>query len=250
MDSKEFRGLMEAYSEVYAPQEEIEEAEKWIQKAIKKPGALHKQLGVPEGEKIPSSKLASAAKKGGKLGQRARLAQTLKGLKEEEVVDEGYQRDPEGAEKKKTHSKQPDPSKPGFTGIGNMSIDQIRKMSARIEKENTKKEEVDIFDTVLEYLVAEGYADNNQEALKIMANLSEEEILEYKKLAAGLVGGMMALNMMKPGVAPTGIKRQAPEPDKTELVSKADKEKKTQKSADKLIYTRSLELIRLEELDL
>ena len=37
--------------------------------------------------------------------------------------------------------KQPDPSKAGFTGVGNMSIDQIRKMSARIEKEKTKKEE-------------------------------------------------------------------------------------------------------------
>ena len=40
--------------------------------------------------------------------------------------------------------KQPDPSKDGFTGIGNMSIDQIRKMSARIEKEKkSKKEEVE-----------------------------------------------------------------------------------------------------------
>jgi hypothetical protein len=53
----------------------------WIQKAIKKPGALHKQLGVPMGKKIPASKLAAASKKGGKLGQRARLAQTLKGFK-------------------------------------------------------------------------------------------------------------------------------------------------------------------------
>ena len=56
-------------------------AEKWIQKAIKKPGALHKQLGVPAGKKIPSSKLAAAAKKPGKLGKRARLAETLKGFK-------------------------------------------------------------------------------------------------------------------------------------------------------------------------
>jgi hypothetical protein len=53
-------------------------AKKWIQKAIKHPGALHKQLGVPQGQKIPGSKLAKAAKAGGKLGQRARLAQTLK----------------------------------------------------------------------------------------------------------------------------------------------------------------------------
>lgn len=50
---------------------------KWIQSAIKKPGALHRQLGVPEGEKIPRGKLQVAAKKKGKLGQRARLALTL-----------------------------------------------------------------------------------------------------------------------------------------------------------------------------
>jgi hypothetical protein len=56
-------------------------AEKWIQKAIKKPGALHKSLGVPEGKKIPAKKLAAAAKKSGKVGQRARLAETLKGMK-------------------------------------------------------------------------------------------------------------------------------------------------------------------------
>ena len=53
----------------------------WIAGAIKKPGALHKALGVPEGEKIPSSKLAAAAKKPGKMGKRARLAETLKGIK-------------------------------------------------------------------------------------------------------------------------------------------------------------------------
>lgn len=56
-------------------------AEKWIQKAIKKPGALHKAMGVPEGKKIPAKKLAVAAKKPGKMGQRARLAQTLSKLK-------------------------------------------------------------------------------------------------------------------------------------------------------------------------
>lgn len=53
-------------------------AEQWIGKAIKKPGALRKALGVKEGEKIPAKKLDAAAKKPGKLGQRARLAKTLK----------------------------------------------------------------------------------------------------------------------------------------------------------------------------
>jgi len=50
---------------------------KFIQKAIKKPGALRKSLGVKKGDKIPAKKLASAAKKKGKMGQRARLAITL-----------------------------------------------------------------------------------------------------------------------------------------------------------------------------
>jgi hypothetical protein len=51
---------------------------KWIQKAIKKPGALHRDLGVKQGAKIPAKKLSIAAKKPGKIGQRARLAITLK----------------------------------------------------------------------------------------------------------------------------------------------------------------------------
>ena len=54
---------------------------KFIQKAIKKPGALRKSLGIKKGEKIPASKLKAAAKKKGKMGQRARLAKTLRGLK-------------------------------------------------------------------------------------------------------------------------------------------------------------------------
>jgi hypothetical protein len=54
---------------------------KWIQKAIKKPGALRKSLGAKKGEPIPAGKLAAAAKKPGKMGQRARLAQTLKKMK-------------------------------------------------------------------------------------------------------------------------------------------------------------------------
>lgn len=53
----------------------------WIQGAIKKPGALRKALGVKKGKKIPAKKLAAAAKKPGKMGQRARLAITLKKMR-------------------------------------------------------------------------------------------------------------------------------------------------------------------------
>lgn len=53
--------------------------EKWIQGAIKHPGALHKELGVPEGKKIPASKLKKAEhSKNSTERKRAHLAETLK----------------------------------------------------------------------------------------------------------------------------------------------------------------------------
>lgn len=58
------------------------EKKKWIQGAIKKPGALHKALHVKEGEKIPESKLKKAEhSKSPLMRKRASLAETLKKLK-------------------------------------------------------------------------------------------------------------------------------------------------------------------------
>lgn len=53
----------------------------WIQGAVKKPGQLHKDLGVAQGKKIPAGKLQAVAKKGGKVGQRARFAMNMKHIK-------------------------------------------------------------------------------------------------------------------------------------------------------------------------
>lgn len=55
-------------------------AKNWIAGAIKRPGQLHRDLGVPQGKKIPPGLIAAAARKGGAVGRRARLAQTLKKL--------------------------------------------------------------------------------------------------------------------------------------------------------------------------
>jgi hypothetical protein len=56
-------------------------AEKFIQKAIRHPGALHRDLGVPEGQKIPAGKLAAAThSKNPKVKKRALFARFLKGL--------------------------------------------------------------------------------------------------------------------------------------------------------------------------
>lgn len=56
-------------------------AKKWIQAMHMKKGALHEELGVPKGKKIPAKKLEKAAhSKNPTERKRAVLAKTLKKL--------------------------------------------------------------------------------------------------------------------------------------------------------------------------
>ena len=89
LKSKKKSEMKEGKSSPFA-KEVKEGGKKWIQKAIhpSKKGSLKKALGVKKDETIPAGKLKAAAKKGGKLGQRARLAMTLKKLKESVETEE------------------------------------------------------------------------------------------------------------------------------------------------------------------
>lgn len=59
-------------------------SEKWIHKALSGKGSkgkLHRELSVPEGEKIPAKKMAKAAKsKNPTIKKEVALARTLKKL--------------------------------------------------------------------------------------------------------------------------------------------------------------------------
>ena len=56
-------------------------AKNWIAGAIGgHKGALHKNLGVPQGQRIPAGKLEKAADRSGTVGKEARLAETLEGM--------------------------------------------------------------------------------------------------------------------------------------------------------------------------
>ena len=86
-----------------------------------------------------------------------------------------------GASKDDT-KKQPDPSKDGFTGIGNMSIDAIRKMSARIEKEKTNKEEVENVEELYKGKHGQSdkeYADSRSQGGKMISGDSKMSGAEY-----------------------------------------------------------------------
>lgn len=84
--------LFEGYISMLQEKKKEKKDLKWIHKAIKKPGALHKALGVDKEEKIPMEKLNSKidelekeaegdkklSKKELKLLRRLNLAKTLK----------------------------------------------------------------------------------------------------------------------------------------------------------------------------
>jgi hypothetical protein len=55
-------------------------ASDWLRGAIKKKGQLHRDLGVPQGQKIPKAREEAAAKGSGKTAQRARLALEMRGF--------------------------------------------------------------------------------------------------------------------------------------------------------------------------
>ena len=133
MDSKEIRNLMEAYSEIYAP-EQIDEAltgERYKQ-VMNKPG------GTAYSRKV-SADPSKRATRGGKGGES----------------DFGA----------------------GDRGSGNRAA----KRAAAL-----KNEELDIFDVVLEFLQAEGYAETLEEAEWLMANVIDEEAIE---IITELTGG-------------------------------------------------------------
>lgn len=79
--SSDLADALSMFEKMSSKKEVTAKGGKWIQSAIKKPGALRKSMGVKAGETIPAKKLAKAAKAPGKMGQRARLAQTLRKMK-------------------------------------------------------------------------------------------------------------------------------------------------------------------------
>ena len=76
---------------------------------------------------------------------------------------------------------------------------------ARVHNPNNMGEETNLFDTILEYLVAEGYADTNESALAIMANMSEEwreSIVEAIQIPRPAPQKYMNMNSGSGSVAP------------------------------------------------
>lgn len=83
---KKFQSLLEGVEEasnksileMTVLSEDKKKSKFWIQKAVGKPGSLHKALGVPKGKKIPAKKLKVKESDSPKLKKQKVLAKTLK----------------------------------------------------------------------------------------------------------------------------------------------------------------------------
>ena len=198
MNSQELRALQEAYNQVYAPQE-LDEAEGsygQTPKAQQKMGDLaNKRRNTPaseyseRGEK--KKKVDTASKHfnrmgnpdAGNKGKKSSRPYYPGGRKGMTQKDRDWSR---GADEY-GHS--------GYDGEGGGgSLPKGKKLER--QKKTGVSESFDLFDYILEYLVAEGYADTNDAAISIMVNMSEdwrESIVEgIADRAANAVGHQRA----------------------------------------------------------
>jgi hypothetical protein len=181
MDAQEFRNLQEAYLEVYQELDEAEGSYGQTPKATAAYGKLaNKRRETPasgfakRGDKTKQVKSAEkhhyrtlnpdAGNRGKKStkpspysGRRSGMTQSGRDYArgEAEYGHTGYDPDFDGG-----------PSAPGGKPKG--------KKLERQKKTGVSAESFDLFDYILEHLVAEGYADTNEAAIAIMANMSEE----------------------------------------------------------------------------
>jgi hypothetical protein len=181
MDIKNFKSLMEAYSEVYAPQQ-IDEI---IDEAIRNPESRAKLRSMMDRE----------VRKGDKSkGENPRSKYpTEKGKQASHLL---VGRDETGSEKapvrKRGGTNAPADERPGksdraqsakyWAGVAGPTRDRGAGSKAARRAAALKNEELDIFDIVLEFLQVEGYAETLEEAEWLMANELDasdiEEILE------------------------------------------------------------------------
>ena len=74
-----------------------------------------------------------------------------------------------------------------------LTSDQQKSRRDAEYKAGTRKEEFDIFHNILEHLIDEGYADTEESAIAIMANMSEEWREGILEMMGG-AGGMGRMN--------------------------------------------------------
>jgi len=173
MDAQEIRNLQEAYMEVVENQQ--------LDETIGNPESRKKLRAIMDTDKgrkgdaskgeNPRSKYPSEKSKqalhllhgSGETGSKGNPVRSRGGTNA--PADERVGKGPNRAKNAAYWAGNAGPTRD--RGAGN----KAKRRAAELNKEEV---ETDLFDYILEHLVAEGYADTNKAALAIMANMSEE----------------------------------------------------------------------------
>jgi len=223
MDIKNLKGLMEAYTEIYAP-EEIDEATAMAKRGYDEEPIRHKIAKSTGG--------GAAADRATKLADKPTYG------------DSGKQKARENlARKQRGDFRKTTSSSPGLHGYGHKSNDpEVKaKQAARgaqrgaltpAEKKQLNREEFDIFDIVLEFLQVEGYAETLEEAEWLMANELNSEDIEEILEAEGSYGQTPKARAAMSQLAISRMRKPATEysqkGEKTRKVKAAEKQTRRQ----------------------
>jgi hypothetical protein len=171
MEGKHVKDLMEAYLEMYAPKEEIEEGKS---SRPRYPGGR----GVLDQERRDEKREASAENMRGHTAGAGTVTKNPKKLRKQKAMGElGEAVKGESSDRRKALAAE------RRAGIKPLSAKEGEKYASHkisqmaYAKRAKMGEELDIFDVVLEFLQAEGYAETLEEAEWMMANVIDEEAI-------------------------------------------------------------------------
>lgn len=210
---------------------ELGEQEKWIQKAIKKPGSLKKAMGVSPEEEIPTGELNKLIKNLSKkaegdktlsdrelkLLQKANLAKTLRGFKKEDT-DCGCGED---IEESHTHAE-----------LVKLSITKLRELMKEYEEKAAKGDD----DAARELADIRGILRSKGAGSVVEENLQERSI-------ADMAAEIIAIKQRGPSMKPkkvTAIKLVLPDtPDiKKKMKAVMDKDAAFRRKMSELVIDR------------
>jgi hypothetical protein len=240
MDSKELRGLMEAYSEVHDPQREFK---LWVNELVEEGYDLSEytwdemfDIYEAEGSYGETPKAYSAASKTKMTAKRKPFLKAM-----QRRTNPANRTDSYGSPRKGMTASDREEARAGAAygsprghdypsqGPGGVTKNpkKLRKQKAMGE---FAKEDFDIFDTVLEFLCAEGYAETLEEAEWMMANELDADDIEEILEAEGSYG-----KTPKASAAYSALVRKRTNKPASEYSKKGEKTKKV-KSAEKHMW--------------
>ena len=171
MREQEVRELYEAYMQVHQPQEVVEEVEELDEtrtdprgRPASGPMSVYGGRGTPSPDPEGDDNISRMDR----AQRRVKRTQpSAKGRAADSLFTK-YSARQRGA----GGEEGPGPKAPKRSGRSGRGANTDRGSGNAAKRRMS--EDFDLFDTILEHLIAEGYADTNESALAIMANMSEE----------------------------------------------------------------------------